>query len=79
MATTVSSGPTPTPGKGAGIDARLGAATTMAPATHMEDSHPQAILKLYGSTSWDYIAHHKLPVSPLGHFTMLKIIKHKKF
>ena len=53
MTTTPNPGPTRAPG-GFGIDSRIGAATTRAPAASREDYRPQAILKFQLHNSFDY-------------------------
>ena len=52
----------PAPPGGFGLDPRLGAAATRAPAASREDSRPQAILKFHRPRSLDYRARHGLPV-----------------
>ena len=68
MTTTPPPGPTRTP-RGFGLDPRLGAAATRAPAASREDSRPQAILKFHRPSSLDYRARHGLPVLPILTYT----------
>ena len=52
----------PKPPEEFGIDSKIGAATTRAPAASQEESHYQAILKFHRLSGLDYRAHNLLPV-----------------
>ena len=58
--------PAPPGGREFGIDSRIGAASTRAPAASMEDSRPQAILKFHRLSSLDYRVRHELPVTTVS-------------